>query len=272
MDKTRILTGLALAVMMLVLILSLSTFWMAVVLLVFFLAAANEWAALTGLNDWWKRSLYLVFIFACAAIAWESIRWNADWLVITIGCIWWLFATGLLWLWQPSWDRILMQKWMRWAAPLTLIPAWTALVLLHRYDPWLMVYLVALAALADSAAYFVGKRYGKHKMAPALSPGKTWEGAMGEWAIGLVMAIIGAFAFVDDSGLWRSAFFGVVMMTTFVSIGGDLFESLLKRVAGVKDSGHILPGHGGVLDRLDSHLAAAPIFLLGMWLLGGHVQ
>lgn len=272
MDKARVLTGLALAVMMLALILGLSTAWLAVVLLAFFVLAAGEWAALTGLVAGWQYALYLLAILLCAGAAWLAVSWGLGWVVVTLGGVWWSLAAALLLAWQPDWDRARLRWWLRWAGAPTLVPAWIALVLVHRYDPWLLVYLVAVAALGDSAAYFAGKRFGRHKMAPRLSPGKTWEGLLGEWGMGLAMAALGAFVFIGDSWWERLEFFGVVMVTILISVNGDLFESLLKRVAGVKDSGHLLPGHGGVLDRLDSHLAAAPVFLLGILLMGGHIR
>ncbi|MEZ5454429.1 MAG: phosphatidate cytidylyltransferase, partial [Thiothrix sp.] len=130
-------------------------------------------------------------------------------------------------------------------------------------------YLITLIALADTAAYFTGRSFGKHKLAPDLSPGKTREGLSGAVVVTAVWASLGSFWL--DVPVGQGAIFMVLsMFVVLMSVAGDLFESLLKREAGVKDSGQILPGHGGILDRIDSMLAAAPLFTLGLlWLLKG---
>ena len=125
------------------------------------------------------------------------------------------------------------------------------------------MFLLALVWVADIAAYFVGKRFGKNKLAPALSPGKSREGVLGALLASIVMAIIGLqmFTFGKQASLY---FIGLCVLTALISVVGDLYESLLKRNAGAKDSGTILPGHGGILDRVDSITAAAPGYLLGL--------
>ena len=135
---------------------------------------------------------------------------------------------------------------------------------LQRADPWLVVLLCAIVWVGDSAAYYVGRRLGRHKMAPVVSPNKSWEGAAAGFAGSLAAAAIWSF--------WRlgwidPALLGVAALTAAAAQVGDLMESLIKRGAGVKDSGHILPGHGGVFDRMDAMLFAAPVMLLGFWLL-----
>ena len=126
------------------------------------------------------------------------------------------------------------------------------------------MFFFALIWVADIAAYFVGKRFGKNKLAPKLSPGKSREGVLGALLASVVMAIIGLqmFTFSKQASLY---FIGLCVLTALISVVGDLYESLLKRNAGVKDSGTILPGHGGVLDRVDSITAAAPGYLLGLY-------
>ena len=129
------------------------------------------------------------------------------------------------------------------------------------------MFLLALVWVADITAYFVGKRFGKNKLAPLLSPGKSREGVIGALLASLVMAIIGLRIFTFDKQA-SMYFIGLCVLTALISVVGDLYESLLKRKAGAKDSGTILPGHGGVLDRIDSLTAAAPIYLLGLyWIL-----
>jgi phosphatidate cytidylyltransferase len=147
--------------------------------------------------------------------------------------------------------------------------AWIALVRLHAVPsggPVLVLALLILVWLADSAAYFTGRAFGRHRLAPVVSPGKTVEGLAGAMAgaaaFGAALAGLGV---VDSAGLMVTIALCVVVAV--LSVAGDLFESFAKRSAGQKDSGHLLPGHGGVLDRIDSLIAAAPVFVLGLLLL-----
>jgi phosphatidate cytidylyltransferase len=135
---------------------------------------------------------------------------------------------------------------------------------LQQGDPWLVFLLFAIVWLGDTGAYYVGRRLGRHKMAPVVSPNKTWEGAAAGFVVSLIAAAAWSFWRLDriDPGL-----LGVAALTAAAAQVGDLMESLIKRGAGVKDSGHVLPGHGGVLDRMDAMLFAAPVMLLGFWLL-----
>lgn len=138
-----------------------------------------------------------------------------------------------------------------------LIATWLGLVGLHMLSPWLLLGVIAAVSLADSAAYFAGKRFGRHKLAPEISPGKTWEGVAGAVVAvtfyGVVLCFYQHYSYWLIIGLW---------LIVFLSVMGDLFESLLKRQAGIKDSSHLLPGHGGVLDRIDGLIPTLPISLL----------
>jgi phosphatidate cytidylyltransferase len=135
---------------------------------------------------------------------------------------------------------------------------------LKRVDPWLVFLLMAIVWLGDTAAYYVGSRYGRHKIAPVVSPKKSWEGA----AAGLVTSIAAAAVWSAlRLGHVDFGVLGIAALTAVAGQVGDLVESMIKRGAGVKDSGHVLPGHGGVLDRFDAMLFAAPVLLLGLWLL-----
>jgi len=151
---------------------------------------------------------------------------------------------------------------------LVLLPSWTALVWIHSLSggPYLVLFLMVLIWIADSGAYFAGRRFGRNKLAPVVSPGKTLEGVYGALAGGLIWSLV-LVVYYGDSALHHIGLLLLCLLTVPASIVGDLYESLLKRERGVKDSGSLLPGHGGVLDRVDSLTAAAPVFAFGLILL-----
>ena len=155
------------------------------------------------------------------------------------------------------------------AGVLVMLPAWTALVLLHGRETdgaLTILYLLVLVWLADSGAYFAGRKWGRNKLAPLISPGKTWEGVYGAMATCSVFALVVGVTY-GATFKWAAGLTLVSLLTVMFSILGDLLESLMKRQAGIKDSSKLIPGHGGVLDRIDSLTAAAPVFYLGMhWL------
>jgi phosphatidate cytidylyltransferase len=235
------------------------------------LLGAWEWAALAGLGTPLARLLYV----ACVAILLYLIHsqigvqpavatsylWGA--------LDWWALAT----FWLMNTDFAARKNLATLALKagvglLLLIPTWVALIVLNGHTPdgrWLF-FVLGLVAVADTTAYFSGRQLGRHKLAPAISPGKTWEGAIGACiAIGLY-ALAGSIL-LDVPERQRLPFVLLCLVTFMLSVIGDLFESLMKRQRGVKDSGQLLPGHGGVLDRIDSLSAAAPVFALGAhWL------
>jgi len=197
-------------------------------------------------------------------------------LMALVGAGWWLLA--LLWLRffhfasdHETWARVFKLA----AGTLAVVPAWCALGLIHSSQPnghiWLFVAL-AIVWAADSGAYFAGRHFGGRwfagrKLAPRISPNKTLEGLLGGLAAGLLVAGVGAFI----AGAGMAHLPGVLLVAIFTvlfSVVGDLFESLLKRHVGAKDSGDVIPGHGGVLDRIDGVLAALPIFVLGKEVFG----
>jgi phosphatidate cytidylyltransferase len=144
------------------------------------------------------------------------------------------------------------------------LPA-ASLYRLRGFDPWVLVLLLAIVWLGDSGAYYIGKTWGRHKLAPRVSPNKTWEGSIASTAAGLLAAAVWSYWRLGEVDGWILLLAGLVSIAAQI---GDLVESLLKRGAGVKDSGQILPGHGGMLDRMDALLFAAPVMWLGVELLG----
>jgi phosphatidate cytidylyltransferase len=138
-----------------------------------------------------------------------------------------------------------------------------ALLFLRNHSPSLLLAIVGIAIVADTAAYFTGRAFGKHKLAPSISPGKTWEGAVG----GAVAVAVYALLLPAPEGIGKLQLIVAALALSVLSVLGDLFESWIKRRAGVKDSSQLLPGHGGILDRIDSQLAVLPVAaFIWIWL------
>ena len=273
MSRIRIITGLALAPLAIAAVLWLPTPWLAVVVAALVLAGLWEWTRLTGLSEVIPRLGYVsANALMIAALAWAAgPNLFALKAAALLGVAWWVLA--LLWLWrfdfgQADRNRFRMLKLL--AGSLAAVPAWAAIVWLHQlpdHGPRWALFAVMLVWAADSGAYFVGVRIGKHKMAPKISPNKSWEGFWGGLAGASLIAIIGfKLLGLDWSDLPALVF--LTLIAAMMSVAGDLFESLLKRHSGHKDSGRLIPGHGGMLDRLDSLLAALPVFMVGKQWLG----
>lgn len=176
----------------------------------------------------------------------------------------------LLWGLSAVFWLLFVPPWMRWRWPtacatvglVVLLPTWAALVALHARSPELLLAAMALVWVADIAAYFTGRAFGRRKLAPAISPGKTWEGAAGA-VVGVLVYGFAVAPFLPAlPDIAPLAFAGILLLLTALSILGDLFESLAKRQAGIKDSSHLLPGHGGILDRIDSQTSTLPFVAL----------
>ena len=212
---------------------------------------AHEWALLCRLGRAPAWIYAAVAAAGMAALVAASDRAALG--AFAIAAAFWLLAIPL-WLWQGVQSR--HRGALIVSGFVVLVPAGVALSLL---PPLQVLAVLALVWIADSAAYFVGRRYGRRKLAPSISPGKTWEGAAGGLAGALAYAIICA-AFVGRIA-WAPLLGGAALLAA-ISIVGDLFESAAKRQAGVKDSGALLPGHGGILDRIDSATAVLPLAAL----------
>ncbi|MEG0481505.1 MAG: CDP-archaeol synthase [Acinetobacter sp.] len=182
-------------------------------------------------------------------------------------------ASILTWMCSLYWVKS-YPKYDGWYNPtlsivgLVLIgAAITAILYVWKSSPWWLMYLFLLVWGADSGAYFVGRKFGKHKLAPDVSPNKSIEGLVGGIITVAIVIVIVQSVYLHLTLSQHIIFLILSIVTVFSSVLGDLFESMIKRRAGIKDSGRILPGHGGVLDRIDSLLAAAPIFAAGMYVL-----
>ncbi len=265
MLKQRILTAAVVLPLFLAAMFLLPNAWWSIALVAPLLAAAHEWARLAGFGRGAEAAFLSALLAGCTLlwlIAVPAVQRTGnsvavtDRIVYAIGVAYWCVIAPC-WLWLKL---IVRQRAALAAAGLVvLLPSWLALARLQT-DARLLLLLLAVIWIADSAAYFTGRALGRRKLAPAISPGKTWEGVGGAFAAVTVYALVLHFWLLSahDLQLVIAAFFG---MTGF-GIIGDLFESWLKRSAGVKDSGRIFPGHGGMLDRIDSITAALPLAAL----------
>lgn len=236
----------------------------------FVLIGAWEWAALSGVVQPLRKMFYVAMLGLVLWALWWIPQWGQ--LALWLGLIYWTLCTLFIALAQRGARlAVLDNKFLRGAAGvLTLVPAWWALVDVRRSEsdgPWLVLLLFVLVWGADIGAYFAGRRWGRRKLAVRVSPGKTWEGSLGGVATVMVVAVI-FWGMSPLSVLTVGPLLLVCLVVGVVSVIGDLTESLFKRRAGIKDSGGLIPGHGGVLDRVDSITAAAPCFALGLATLG----
>lgn len=264
MLRTRILTAVVLIPLVVLAVWRLSPIAFEVLLGLIFLGCGYEWAKLAKF-DTLETGLFLVSIIALDAV----LMLIPTTPLLFVACLGWLYAFYCCHRYHKAPQAFQLNKWqwllLGWLA---LGPSWLALstmrfFIAQRSD---VIFLLLLIWGADSGAYFAGKYMGKTPLAPQLSPNKTWEGVKGAaWATLVVVMLQGIVSHVTWSR-WL-AYVLVYFVTLAFAIYGDLFESMLKRVSGVKDSGQLLPGHGGLLDRLDSLLAAAPVFGVGMVLI-----
>ena len=223
--------------------------------------AAHEW---TKLMPKWRQPI--VFVLLVLAVTLVSLWFEITWV------LWWI-ASLVIWLMALSWVSKFPTHTSWYGRKLALMgmviltASITAMFYLWQLSPWWLMYVFLLVWCADSGAYFVGRKLGRRKMAPNVSPNKSMEGLAGGLVTGLLV-VIGISVFkLHLSGSALIAFVLLSALTILASVLGDLFESMLKRRARIKDSGTILPGHGGILDRIDSLLSATPIFALGFWAL-----
>ncbi len=268
MLKQRIQVGVLLGVALLCLVWLAPLPLLALVLGLLVLAGSAEWATLAAWSGL-QRGLYVsasaLLLLLCYLLLADAA---GGWLLLAAS-LWWLGVPLLLsgkgrWLLPGSgWQRALL-GWL-------LLPsAWLGLLFLRQgfaeVDGRLLLgYLLLLVSVMDCAAYGVGRCWGRHRLAPHISPGKTWEGLGGGSVAAVLCAVSGMFLLGVPGPAWLP-FLLLSLFVCALGVVGDLYISLLKRQAGRKDSGRLLPGHGGMLDRIDSLCAAAPPFAVGLWL------
>ncbi|MFP8967259.1 phosphatidate cytidylyltransferase [Pokkaliibacter sp. CJK22405] len=260
MLKTRILTALILIPVVIYGLFGLTGFAYEAFCLIILGAAAWEWGQFAELKGLGKRTAYVATLVFSGVVV-GFLPSVIQMLVLVVAAVFWLVS--FVWTAQfpelKPWyggKRMLAMGWV------TIVPLWVALLqlsLVESYPSWL-IYLLLVVWGCDTGAYFAGKRFGKTKLAPKVSPGKTREGVYGAFVVVTLLSVVAVFSGwleVNWLGLWV-----ISMLTAVVSVQGDLLESMCKRTVGIKDSGKLLPGHGGVLDRIDSLCAALPFFAL----------
>jgi phosphatidate cytidylyltransferase len=267
--KQRVVTAIVIAVVFFSALFFSSPYSFSLMTAVVVVYAAWEWSNLAGFSRKLIRLFYALSLAVLLIVSGYVLGLSdSSTLDLAVGKTlmswlvpWW--AIALLWvqgypssalLWGSSWARALIGY-------LVIVPAWLAMVILIHANQgeWLIMIVVLIVAFADIGAYFSGRAFGKHKLAINVSPKKTWEGLVGGVVANLIFVAVLLVALNVDH--WPMLL-GLVMITVLASVLGDLLESMVKRHRGIKDSGNILPGHGGILDRLDSLTAALPVFTL----------
>lgn len=270
MLKQRIVTAIVLLVVLLTALFWLPALYWSILMLGLLLLGGREWGSLAFYSKGMSWGYGVLSVFLGAGLLGmlggdggspELARGGlAIVALLSVSLLFWAFMVPL-WLLKGWHSRnpvlLALVGWI------VLLPTWLALAVLRAESPWLLLGVMATVWIADSAAYFAGRRFGKNKLAPAISPGKTWEGVVGALAGVTVYALVVSQFYASPLVLVPAG----VLLTAF-SIEGDLFESWMKRQAGLKDSGAILPGHGGILDRVDALTSALPLAALLVLFLG----
>ncbi len=274
----RILTAAILAPLVVAALLMLKTSYVAAIAAALFLGGLWEWSHLVGIaSKPWRATYLMANCLLMTGLLWARAL-PLFTLVSLVGAAWWVLA--MLWLLRPDLGRDgsrATRAVKLLAGTLAIVPAWCALVLLHlgegtaaHPDPngprWALLALVIVWA-TDSFAYLVGSTLGKRKLIPKISPGKTWMGLWGGIAGGLAVGLL-AMDWVHVNPAHWQPMAALTLAAVAASVVGDLFESLMKRHSGLKDSGTLFPGHGGVLDRIDSLVAALPV----LWIAKGFLD
>lgn len=282
MLKLRIITALCLIPVVLGAIFLLPLPFFALFATAVYLLAGREWGRFIDTD---KTNVVMVFLALVLVALMASVPIEQIWAdglhdlvaaILGAGALWWLCALPLV-LRYPN-SRALWQQrpWLKAVfALLSLVPFFWSLLTLRSYqyeqDPhygaWLLLFVMALVWAADTGAYFAGKTLGRHKLCPQVSPGKTIEGMIGGVLAACALALVVTLA-VELPGPQRNAVLLASVVAVLASVLGDLVESMFKRAAGLKDSGNILPGHGGIMDRIDSLTAALPMFVVVYQLAG----
>ena len=270
MLKYRLLTAFLMGPIILWGIFSLPEFWFSFAAVILVTIGAWEWAAFVGLTKSLERTLFVLFNIALFLVVLYLQNRSINHAVIYSSVAWWLISIPLLLTFPFKDNHFLRLNLTKGLIGVVLLLATLVSMVLIRsnpnYGPEFVLYIILMVWFADSGAYFAGRTLGKNKLIPNVSPGKTWEGVIGALVVTVIASIIAIDLLNIPSS--NSVFFVLITFVTVVySIVGDLSESMFKRMSDIKDSGHILPGHGGILDRIDSLMSALPIFFIGLLLM-----
>ncbi len=272
MLKQRVITALILAPIVLSGLFLLEPFSFSIFVGLIVALGAWEWANLAGIESQLGRVLYALGIVVILVVSSATdVIW---WLLLSV--LWWLWALVMIFRYPELSASRESQALRVLLGIVLLVPFWKALVFIRGVEVqpwpelsplWLILYMLLVVWAADIGAYFAGKTWGKSKLAPRVSPGKSWAGAWGGLASAALLAIIAALL-LEMTASQALVLVIATLLTAIVSIVGDLTESMFKRQRGIKDSSQLLPGHGGILDRIDSLLAAIPVFVCALFSLG----
>jgi phosphatidate cytidylyltransferase len=261
--RSRLITATILVAVAIVCVFWLPSWLAALLFAVPWTLGAWEWARLVPGSSGFSYAYAAVFLFlALASGSWFTADGAQQ--VAVAACCWWLLAFVGVSRYPWPVPRLFVSA----GGLLALLPSWFLLAYIHQsaaVGPSLVMSVLAIVWAADVGAYFTGRRFGRIKLAPAVSPNKTWEGVIGGLACAALVAAVAGVWLGFNALVWSAAGFA----TALVSIVGDLTVSMFKRRVGLKDSGHLLPGHGGILDRIDSLTSAVPVFALSLFLSGG---
>lgn len=231
---------------------------------------AWEWAAFAGWEKSLQRGLFLtanILLFATVLII-QNAELNL--IIVLLSLLWWLLCIPLLLSFPFKENSFLHKRIVKSFVGIILLLATLVSMVLIRNNPdygsGFVLYLILTVWFADSGAYFAGRSLGKNKLIPNVSPGKTWEGVAGAIAVTLIVAVV-SINILNISSKLSIMFIFATFITVVYSVVGDLSESMFKRMANLKDSGSLLPGHGGILDRIDSLMSAFPVFFASLWLM-----
>ncbi len=275
--KQRIITAIILALIFITATVFLSSFSYSLFVTIVVLAASWEWCAFIGLAKQVAKVSYLatlgsmiIALYFFLEIVPESLVINSyrAGIILGLGILFWVLTFFMLKGYPSNSDRWNNKSKIALMGLMALIPTWVGIVQIKYLNPqgFLLLGMVVMVAAADIGAYFVGKRIGKNRLAPSLSPNKTWEGVLGGFAACLLVGILLIWLLhsylITLSNVQILILVLLSLVVTLFDVIGDLLESMLKRNRDLKDSGKILPGHGGILDRVDGLLAVTPIFVL----------
>lgn len=266
MLKQRVVTAVVLTVLIFSAVLFFPALGFQLFIGVFWLIASWEWSRISGITKLPVQLLYSFFFFVLMFVV-SRVPESHVYLML-VSLVWWLYAFYLVMVYPRHSATWSSKPVMVLSGLLVLLPSWVALMQLRLNEHFVFLFLVLflIVTSVDIGAFFTGRAFGKNKLAPDVSPNKTWEGFWGGVCLSMLMSVAVSLFLLTQNYLDNVlAVIPIVLGCVFIavlSVVGDLFESMCKRTRGIKDSGSILPGHGGILDRIDSVTAAVPVYIL----------